>query len=211
MTLLRPAPRALPDWTLETQCGGRVAGVDEVGRGPAAGPVVAAAVVLDPARAPAGINDSKKLSAAKREALFGALLEVADFGVGLAEPEEIDRVNLANAAFAAMARAVSALKRPPDHALIDGDRAPRLECGATAVVKGDARAVSIAAASIIAKVTRDRLMAEADAVWPAYGFARHVGYLTAEHRAALEAHGPCPIHRRAFAPVREASTRRARR
>ena len=205
----------MADWSIERATCGVIAGVDEAGRGPAAGPVVAAAVILDPACAPGGpraglpegLNDSKALSPARRAELFAALLAASDagaavIGVGAAEPEEIDRVNILEATMRAMARAVAALPRTPDVALVDGNRAPRLACRVQTVVKGDALSVSIAAASIIAKVARDRLMEEAHARWPAYGFAGHAGYPTAAHRAALQAHGPCPIHRRSFAPVR---------
>lgn len=194
----------MADWSLERAEPGIVAGVDEAGRGPAAGPVVAAAVVLDPARAPDGLDDSKKLSATKRARLFEALHASAAIGVGVAEPEEIDRANILWATMAAMARAVANLPVAPTLALIDGNRTPDLGCPARAVVGGDAASVSIAAASIVAKVTRDRLMAEAHERWPVYGFAGHAGYPTAAHRAALLDHGPCPIHRRSFAPVRAA-------
>ena len=194
----------MADWSFERAETGVIAGVDEAGRGPTAGPVIAAAVILDPAHAPEGLNDSKALSPAARERLYAELLDVAQIGVGAAEPEEIDRANILEATMRAMTRAVAALPCAPDVALIDGDRAPRLTCRARTVVKGDTLSLSIAAASIIAKVARDRLMAEAHERWPVYGFAAHAGYPTAAHREALLAHGPCPIHRRSFAPVKAA-------
>ncbi len=199
------------DWTREQAGRGPCAGVDEAGRGPAAGPVVAAAVILDPATAPEGLNDSKRLTARRRARLFAALMEdpATQIGVGVAEPEEIDRVNLLAATLNAMARAVAALPYPPARALVDGDVAPAAACPVETIIGGDAVSVSIAAASIIAKVTRDELMQVAHARWPAYGFDRHVGYLTAAHRTALMRFGPAPIHRRRFAPVRQALAARA--
>ena len=199
----------MPDWSLEHAAPGHVAGVDEAGRGPAAGPVVAAAVILDPANTPEGLDDSKALSKRRRALCARALWNAADTGacaisVGVAEPSEIDQINILHATMCAMARAVAGLSRPPDHVLVDGNRLPVLPCTSQAVVKGDSRSVSIAAASIIAKVTRDALMEEADRRWPIYGFAEHAGYLTADHRGALARFGPCPIHRRSFAPVRAA-------
>ena len=199
----------MPHWRFERAERGVAAGVDEAGRGPAAGPVVAAAVVIEPRAAPRGLDDSKKLTRAARERLYEALLVCAatgraTIGVGASEPEEIDRANILQATMRAMTRAVAQLSVAPDVALIDGDRAPRLACRVRTIVSGDALCASIAAASIGAKVIRDRLMEEAHDRWPAYGFDRHAGYPTAEHRAALVAHGPCPIHRRSWATVREA-------
>ncbi|PHS28395.1 MAG: ribonuclease HII [Robiginitomaculum sp.] len=192
----------MPDYTLERTATGIVCGVDEVGRGPGAGPVVAAAVILDPARIPPGLNDSKKLSQKRREHLFEVLIQDAHFGLGMAEPEEIDRLNILHASMVAMGRAVAALPMMPDHALIDGNRLPKdLPCTAAAIIKGDGKSVSIAAASIIAKVVRDRLMVRADELYPGYGFAAHKGYLTKVHKAALQSLGPCPLHRFSFAPV----------
>jgi ribonuclease HII len=202
----------MPDWRFEKAEGGPkgllVAGVDEAGRGPAAGPVIAAAVILERRGAPKGLDDSKALSRAQRERLFEALMTAAAKGKaliawGAAEPEEIDRANILEATMRAMGRAVALLPERPDVALIDGDRAPRLVCRTRTIVQGDALSISIAAASIVAKVIRDRLMEEAHERWPVYGFARHAGYPTEDHRAALLAHGPCPIHRRSWAPVRE--------
>ena len=177
-----------------------MAGVDEVGRGPLAGPVAAAAVILDPRDVPRGLDDSKALSPAQREALFAEIVaRAAAVGIGLASAAEIDRINIRQATFAAMGRAVRALSTGPDHLLVDGvDVPPGLPCPARALVKGDALCLSIAAASIVAKVTRDRLMVRLGAVHPAYGFDRHKGYPTAAHRAALLRHGPTPFHRMSF-------------
>ena len=180
-----------------------VAGADEVGRGPLAGPVVAAAVVLDPGRVPAGLDDSKKLSAARREALYLEICASADVAVSLAPPARIDRDNIRRATLWALAAAVRGLPRPPAFLLVDGNDPPAVPCEVEAVVGGDGLIASIAAASIVAKVTRDRLMARLGAAFPAYGFERHMGYGTAAHGAALRDHGPCPHHRFSFAPVRE--------
>ncbi|MFV0473643.1 MAG: ribonuclease HII [Pikeienuella sp.] len=192
-----------PDYSFEQDApAGPVAGVDEVGRGPWAGPVVAAAVILDPARIPEGLNDSKKLSAKRREALMAALEDAAEIGLGAASVEEIDRLNILQASFLAMRRALAALPRAPGFALIDGNRVlPGLPCPAEAVVKGDGRSLSIAAASIAAKVTRDALMAELAKAHPEYGWERNAGYGVAAHRAALLAHGVTPHHRRSFRPI----------
>lgn len=181
-----------------------LAGVDEAGRGPLAGPVVVAAVVLDPARTIPGLGDSKQLTEARREALFPVIqAEAADWRIEIVDAAEIDRLNILGATLAGMRRAVAGLRTVPARALVDGNRVPPgLPCPAEAVVKGDAKVAAIAAASILAKVARDRLMVALDADWPAYGFALHKGYPTPEHLAALAAHGPCPAHRRSFAPVR---------
>lgn len=180
----------------------RVAGIDEVGVGPLAGPVVAAAVVL-PARVELpGLNDSKKLSRVARERLDVAIREQAEaIGIGQAEPAEIDRVNILQATLRAMRRAVEALSAAPDHLLVDARTIPGVGVEQTALVGGDARDGSIAAASIVAKVHRDSLMRRFDQEHPGYGFGRHVGYGTAEHIAALQRLGPSPIHRRSFGPV----------
>ena len=181
-----------------------VAGVDEAGRGPLAGPVAAAAVILDPDHISEGIDDSKALTAEAREALFDSILERA-LGVGfaVASAAEIDALNIRQATFLAMRRAIAALATVPAYVLVDGnDLPPRLACRGEAVIKGDATSLSIAAASILAKVSRDRLMRRLCAHYPAYGFSQHVGYATLRHRAALIEHGPCPAHRRSFAPVR---------
>ncbi len=192
---------SVPDLEFERRLPRPVAGVDEAGRGPWAGPVVAAAVVLDPARIPAGLNDSKTLSPARREALHEELNALAATGVGLAGSDEIDRLNILEATMLAMSRAVGGLGVAPAHVLVDGTRAPLLACPATAVVRGDARSLSVAAASIVAKVTRDRLMADLARAFPGYGWERNAGYGTPEHRRALEALGPTPHHRRSFRPV----------
>ena len=179
-----------------------IAGVDEAGRGPWAGPVVAAAVVLDPLRMPTGIADSKKLTAERREALFDEIFSTAQVGVAFADAERIDRDNILAATMWAMQRAVTELPRAPSLVLVDGNRAPPLECAIETIVKGDALSLSIAAASIIAKVSRDRMMARLDAQYPGYGFAQHKGYGTAQHSAALAEYGVTPLHRRSFKPVR---------
>ncbi len=190
----------MPDRALESACAQPVAGIDEAGRGPWAGPVVAAAVILG-RRAPAGIDDSKRLSRPRREALFAALGECARIGVGVASVAEIDRLNVLAATLLAMRRAVGALDVAPAHALVDGNRLPDLPCAATAVIGGDRRSLSIAAASIVAKVTRDRLMARLARRHPGFGWERNAGYGTPEHRAALARLGVTPHHRRSFAPV----------
>jgi ribonuclease HII len=188
------------DW--EDRIGGRVAGVDEAGRGPWAGPVVAAAVLLDRARCPDGLNDSKQLTEAARERLHGELLSCAVFGIGMASVGEIDTLNIHWATMLAMERAVAALGCAVDHLLVDGNRLPRWQYQATAIIGGDGLSRSIAAASIIAKVTRDRMMAGLDADCPGYGWARNKGYGTAEHARGLAALGVTAHHRRSFEPVR---------
>lgn len=181
---------------------GLVCGVDEAGRGPLAGPVVAAAVILDPARPITGLNDSKKLSARKREALAVEIRAVAlAWAVAEASVEEIDRINILQASLLAMRRAVEALAVSPTHALIDGNRCPALPCAAEAIVGGDGKVASIAAASILAKTTRDAGMRELHERYPQYGFDRHMGYPTAFHLQALKVYGASPVHRRSFAPV----------
>jgi ribonuclease HII len=180
-----------------------VAGVDEAGRGPLAGPVVAAAVILPDDCTLEGLDDSKKLSAKKREYFHAMLTVRADihWGIGQAEVAEIDRLNILRATHLAMARAVAALPRKPDHALVDGLPVRGLTVPHTTLVAGDTLSLSIAAASIMAKVTRDRLMTALDAQYPQYGFARHKGYGVREHLEALRSHGPSPVHRRSFQPV----------
>lgn len=180
-----------------------VAGADEAGRGPLAGPVVAAAVILDPARIPAGLDDSKKLTHARREALFDLICATAEVSVSLAPPARIDRDNIRQASLWALASAVRGLPRCPALVFVDGNDPPPMPCALEMVIGGDALIASIAAASIVAKVTRDRLMVRVGAMHPAYGFERHMGYATPEHAAALRAHGPCAHHRHSFAPVRE--------
>lgn len=181
---------------------GLVCGIDEAGRGPLAGPVVAAAVILDPARPIPGLNDSKKLSEKRREALAGDIREKAlAWAVAEASVEEIDQLNILHATFLAMQRAVAALSVAPERAMVDGNRCPKLPIPVEAVVKGDGKIASIAAASILAKTVRDVGMLALHAIYPQYGFDRHMGYPTAAHFAALEAHGASPVHRRSFAPV----------
>ena len=181
---------------------GLVCGVDEAGRGPLAGPVVAAAVILDPVRPIAGLNDSKKLSAKRREQLAIEIREKAlAWSVASATVEEIDRINILQASLLAMQRAVEALGVTPTRALIDGNRCPQLSCAAEAIVGGDGKVASIAAASILAKTARDAGMIELHARYPMYGFDRHMGYPTAVHLAALSEHGVSPVHRRRYAPV----------
>ena len=194
----------LPDDRFESAARARglacVAGVDEAGRGPLCGPVVAAAVILDPARLPEGLNDSKKLTARARARLHEAVLATAQVGVGLASVEEIDALNILRASHLAMERAVAGLKA--DHALIDGNLIPRgLGCAATAIVKGDAKCLSIAAASIVAKVTRDRIMVDLAQQHPGYGWEANAGYPTKAHLEALQNLGVTPWHRRSFKPV----------
>jgi ribonuclease HII len=176
-------------------------GIDEAGRGPWAGPVVAAAVVLDATRIPTGLNDSKKLTEAKREALFDPIMAVARVGVGIVDATRIDETNILAATLEAMALAVAQLSPSPTLALVDGNRPPKLSIPVRTIVGGDAKCLSIAAASIIAKVTRDRIMRELDLKFPGYEFSRHKGYGTSAHHAALQRLGPCPIHRMSFAPV----------
>lgn len=180
-----------------------LAGIDEVGRGPLAGPVVAAAVILDPKAVPDGLDDSKKLSAMRREELFADIAASAlAIGVASATALEIDALNIRQATLLAMRRAVAALPVVPAGALVDGNDPPTLPCRCEAIIQGDGMVASISAASIVAKVARDRMMARLAKLYPAYGFAGHVGYGTAAHRAAIKAHGPCPEHRYSFAPVK---------
>ena len=188
------------DQSFRDACGGLVCGVDEAGRGPLAGPVYAAAVILSPEYPILGLNDSKKLSEKKREALFDIIREEAvAYCIASASVEEIEQYNILNATYLAMSRAVAGLSKTPALALIDGNRIPpQLTVPAKTVVKGDALSESIAAASILAKVSRDRLLMEMDKQYPQYGFAVHKGYGTAAHTAALKEFGPCPVHRPSF-------------
>ena len=182
--------------------GGPIAGVDEAGRGPLAGPVVAAAVILDRKRIPKNIDDSKQMQPEARAEAYVRIMELAvAVGVGEASVDEIDLVNIRQATHLAMARAIRALSRPPDFALVDGNDAPALPCPCDTIVDGDARSVSIAAASIIAKVTRDRMMQALHSEFPGYGWFSNKGYSTGEHLEALTRLGPCLHHRRSFAPV----------
>ena len=176
-----------------------VCGVDEAGRGPLSGPVCAAAVILPRGLIIEGLNDSKKLTAKKREKLFDVIIQKAvAYGIGLASPEEIDTINILNADMLAMKRAIEALQIPADFALVDGNIARDLPIPAVPVIKGDALSYSIAAASVLAKVTRDRLCLEDDKIYPEYGFAKHKGYGTKDHMDALRRLGPSPIHRKSF-------------
>jgi ribonuclease HII len=189
----------------------RIAGVDEAGRGPLAGPVVAAAAILPAKWAEAGLpreleglNDSKQLTLAQRERFFAFLTgcDGVEFAVAQMDSIQIDEINILRATHQAMSAALAKLKPQPQHALVDGRPVKTMRLPQTAIIKGDARSYSIAAASVLAKVTRDRLMLEFDRQWPVYGFAEHKGYGTARHLAAIAAHGPCPIHRKSFAPIK---------
>jgi len=200
-------PGRIPDYNLEAEAVAagmaRVAGIDEVGRGPLAGPVVAAAVILDPGRVPPGLRDSKQLSATRRQSLHDAICSDAQVSVAEASVAEIDALNILRASLLAMRRALSGLFPPAEFALIDGNRLPDdLPCPARAVVGGDARCLSVAAASIVAKVRRDRIMAELARDWPGYGWEVNAGYPTRAHRVALSQLGVSPHHRRSFAPIR---------
>ena len=192
----------MPDFSFENQHPAPVAGVDEAGRGPWAGPVVAAAVVLDRAAVPDGLDDSKNLTRRRREAAFNSIIESAIVGIGIGTVAEIDRINIARANDLAMERAIAALAIRPAFVLIDGRCLPRgLDLPARSIVGGDAKSASIAAASIIAKVTRDRIMTDLAVEHPGFGWERNAGYGTAEHRAALDRLGITPNHRRSFRPV----------
>jgi ribonuclease HII len=196
---------------LWTQGVARVAGVDEAGRGPLAGPVVAAVAILPAKWAESGLpheleglNDSKQLTAVQREKFFAFLTACTEvqFAIAQVGAGQIDAINILRATHRAMNDALAQLRPAPEHALVDGRPVKTMRVPQTAIVQGDARSYSIAAASVLAKVTRDRLMLEFDRQWPKYGFAEHKGYGTAQHLAAIAAHGPCPIHRRSFAPLK---------
>lgn len=201
----------MPNWAYEIAAGMHagtlVCGVDEVGRGPLAGPVMACAVVLDPARIPKKLqkrlDDSKKLTADIRQELAAALRELAVFAIAEASVTEIDTINILQATHLAMRRAVEALSYKPAHALIDGNRPPNLGCKTTCIVKGDAKSLSIAAASTLAKVERDKIMRELSLIHTVYGWERNVGYGTAQHLTAIRTHGITPHHRRSFRPISE--------
>ena len=191
----------MPDFRIEDGLVQPVAGVDEVGRGPWAGPVVAGAVILERSNVPRGIADSKQLSRAVREALDGEIRATSHVGIGVASVAEIDALNILTAALLAMSRAVAALSLKPAHVLVDGRHAPKLSVPCTAVVGGDQRSMAIAAGSIVAKVYRDRLMRDLAAAHPGFGWERNAGYGTREHRDALSRFGVTPHHRRSFKPV----------
>lgn len=192
----------MPDFSHEKRHQGLVAGVDEAGRGPLAGPVVAAAVVLNPRRCPRGLNDSKQLSAARRAELEPLIKgRAVCWGIGVASVEEIDQLNILWATMLAMTRAMEALAADCIHVLVDGNRCPSWRWASTPVVEGDAKCMSIAAASILAKEERDRMMRVAHEQWPHYGWHSNKGYGSAQHLSALKTHGPTPLHRRSFAPV----------
>ena len=200
------SPRTFPDLSFDAAARAQgfaaICGVDEVGRGPLAGPVTAAAVILDPDRIPLGLNDSKTLTEARRAALFPAIMATAQVSIAHASVEEIDALNILRASHLAMERAINGLSTNPDHALIDGNLIPKgLTIPATAIVKGDARSLSIAAASIVAKVTRDRIMVDLAQQYPAYGWNVNAGYPTPAHLRALLDFGITPHHRRSFKPV----------
>lgn len=201
--IVRPLPTLVLELEARAASGGHVCGVDEAGRGPWAGPVSAAAVILNPDDLPHGIDDSKALNEKRR-----AVLEVeikaraVAWGVGFASVEEIEELNILHATGLAMRRAVEALAHPPVHALVDGNYRFPLPCPVTTVVGGDALSLSIAAASILAKTARDRLMIELDAQYPGYGFASHKGYSAPAHKQALKTLGPCPVHRRGWSPIK---------
>ncbi len=203
-----------PTFDIEQSIGGVVAGIDEAGRGPWAGPVVAAAVILDPENVPQGLNDSKKLSEKRREEIARLIHEMAIVGVGVASVEEIDEINILQATFLAMARAEENLAHRPDACIVDGSQKPNLRTPTQMIVKGDAKSLSIAAASIIAKTTRDQTMRDLAREHPHYAWEKNKGYGAPAHRAGLDAHGVTPHHRRSFAPIHnmlyaDSSSRRA--
>jgi ribonuclease HII len=213
MARANPIDRFEFERVLWTQGVTRVAGVDEAGRGPLAGPVVAAAAILPSKWAESGLpreleglNDSKQLTTTQREKFFAFITNCGEIEFGIAQVDAalIDEINILQATHRAMNDALAQLQPAPEHALVDGRPVKTMRVPQTAIVQGDARSYSIAAASVLAKVTRDRLMLEFDRQWPVYGFAGHKGYGTAQHLAAIAAHGPCPIHRRSFAPLKPA-------
>jgi len=204
-TLIRPSKSLGLDRELAARAQGYscIAGLDEVGRGPLAGPVVSAAVVLDLGNVPQGLADSKALTAAKREALFAEILATSEVGIASVSHQEIDTINIRQASLLAMCRALAALPCTPDMAFVDGNDPPNLPCSAEAVIKGDSSIASVAAASIVAKVVRDRMMARLGNAYPAYGFASNAGYSTKAHLTAVASEGPCPFHRMSFSPLRQ--------
>ncbi|MDD9901498.1 MAG: ribonuclease HII [Alphaproteobacteria bacterium] len=204
-----------PDFSLEDKATGLICGIDEAGRGPLAGPVVAAAVIwrreLTPARLLDAINDSKKLSPQKRADLFDAIKDHAHVGIGLCHADEIDDINILQATLRAMEKAVADLSIPPDFTLVDGNKAPKLPCPVQTVISGDAKSLSIAAASIIAKHHRDILMQEYARKYPHYGWERNAGYGTAAHLRAMDEHGITPLHRMSFSPVAARAAKKAQK
>ncbi len=185
-----------------------ICGIDEAGRGPWAGPVVAAAVILNPNNIPEGLNDSKKLSEAKRNKLFEEIKTNAiDYNIAFIDTEIIDNINILQATFKAMSQAATGLKTKPQFLIIDGNRDPKIGIETQTIIKGDGKSFSIAAASILAKVARDKYMEEIDKEFPQYGFAKHKGYGVAAHHKAIIEHGPCPIHRMSFKPLKEFATK----
>src|SRR3954451_6123593 len=207
MDAIRLAPHLRANLARERKlmrCGhGTIAGIDEVGRGPLAGPVVAAAVVLDLKRVPRGLADSKVLCVEERELLFEKIVATAQVGIASISHLEIDVINIRQASLSAMCRALAALPCTPDMALVDGNDPPDLPCAVETIIKGDASIASIAAASIVAKVVRDRLMKRLGAMYPAYGFESNAGYSTSAHLSVLNGPGPCPFHRKSFSPIRQ--------
>ncbi len=203
------SPHSLFEERLASKGFKAIAGIDEAGRGPLAGPVVAASCILPPGIAFDSLNDSKKLTPKQRELLFEQLKNTPGviFGVGKASAKEIDEINILQATFLAMQRAVDAMEQVPDYLLIDGNRSPLFSTPRETIIGGDALSVSIAAASIIAKVLRDRIMEKIDEKWPEYGFKKHKGYGTKIHMEALETWGPCPEHRMDFSPVKKYNSR----
>lgn len=195
-------PVETPTFEIEDSIPGRIAGIDEAGRGPWAGPVVAAAVILDPENMPEGLRDSKKLSEKRREEIAAEIRATSIVGVGIATVEEIDEINILQATFLAMTRAEEELSVRPDACIVDGSQKPKLQAPAQMIVKGDAKSFSIAAASIIAKTTRDQMMRDLALEHPHYAWEKNKGYGAPAHRAGLDAHGVTPHHRRSFAPIR---------
>ena len=184
-----------------------IAGIDEAGRGPLAGPVVAGAVIIKNIKFKARIDDSKKLTAKRREVAYCEILEKAIVGIGIIDEKTIDKINIYQATKKAMQMAISRLEIPPDYCLVDGNMKIATKCPLKCIVGGDSKSLSIAAASIVAKVTRDKIMVEYDKLYPQYGFAKHKGYGTREHMAAIRSHGASPIHRNSFRPVRDLPTK----
>lgn len=202
---LKAARLLLHEKSLNSSGYGRIAGVDEAGRGPLAGPIVAAAVILKTFSFKERIDDSKKLSSGKREKAYGEIIKKAVVGIGIVDEKTIDRINIYQATKRAMRMAIASLEIPPEYVIVDGNMKIATKCPLKCIVGGDSKSLSIAAASIIAKVTRDKIMSEYDTLYPQYGFARHKGYGTKFHMAAIKDHGPSPIHRMTFRPIKSSS------